>query len=158
LLRFFGAFVFIWNPSLLFWHIELVDVIIVSLMPEFLLPSPDSSRNQFPSFTREFGVPLDVYRGYFSDNGTEICAIVDTTDHPHIEDGELHSVPVHEVSVFEVSDGTKRRINPLDAGRYPFTARVESSALRLPLIKLFPDIDIVVLQGPKRGADDERRY
>lgn len=126
-------------------------------MSEILLPSSGSSRNQFPGFTKEFGVPLDVYRGRFIDRSTETRAIVDTTDHPQVEDGELYSNTVHEVSVFEIaSDGTKRRIPSPDAGQYPFSERFDNSKFRLPLIKLFgADMDIVVLRGPNWHADDE---
>lgn len=126
-------------------------------MSEFLAPSPDSSRNQFPNFTKEFGVPLDVYRGRFIDGDAETRVIVDTTDRPHIEEGELYSNPLHEVSVFEVaSDGAKRRIPSPDAGRYPFSERVEDGKFRLPLVRLFgADLDIVVLQGPNWYTGNE---
>lgn len=126
-------------------------------MSEFLLPAPGSSQNQFPDFTKEFGVPLDVYRGRFIDGDTETRVIVDTTGCAHIEDGELHSDPAHEVSIFEVaSDGTKRGTPSPDAGRYPFSERVEDSNFRLPLIRLFgADLDIVILQGPNWHAGNE---
>jgi hypothetical protein len=155
--RFFAAFVFIWHLRPPFWHIKSVDVIIIFAMSEFLVPSPDSSRNQFPNFTKEFGVPLDVYIGRFTDGDTETRVIVDTTDRPRIEEGELYSDPLHEVSVFEITDSdAKRRVTSPDAGRYPFSERVEAGKFRLPLIRLFgADQNIVILQGPNWRTDNE---
>ncbi len=91
------------------------------------------------------------------DGDTEIRVIVDTTDHPHVEKGELYSDPVHEVSVFEVaSDDTKRKIPSHAARRYPYSKRVEASKFRLPLIRIFGvDPNIVILQGPNWNTDNE---
>ncbi len=131
-------------------------------MSELLLPSPDSSRNDFLRVTKMLGTPLDVYDGYFVDGDTQFNVIVDTTDRAHIEDGELHSNPLHEVSVSEVKvDGTERKIPSPDADRYPFTRRIEGDKLRLALIgKLVvthPDIvaDTVILQGPSWDASNK---
>ena len=131
-------------------------------MSELLLPSPDSSRNDFHRVTRFLGVPLDVYDGYFVDGDIEFNVIVDTTDHPSIEKGELYSDPLHEVSVYEAKiDGAKRRILAPDADRYPFTQRIERDKLRVALIgrlsATHPDIvsDTVILQGPGWHANEK---
>ena len=160
MLRFFGAFVFAWNPGWYFWQYMIIGVIILS-MSGLLLPSPDSSRNDFLRVTKTLGVPLDVYDGYFIDGDTELNVIIDTTDHPQVEGDELYSDPLHEVSVSETNiDGTERKIASPDADRYPLTRRIEGDKLRLALIgKLaatYPDIvaDMVILQGPNwRGID-----
>jgi hypothetical protein len=137
------------------WQNNLINVIIID-MSELLLPAPDSSRNQFLNVTASLGVPLDVYRGYFVDGDKEIRVIVDTTDHPRIEDGELYSDPTHRVSVSEVMiDGTKRKIPSPDAGRYPFSERVDRDSIRLPLIKMLEVPGMVILQGPNWRDTEE---
>jgi len=94
---------------------------------------------------------LDVYRGYFVGGDKEIRVIVDTTDQPRIDEGELYSDPVHEVSVFEVTiDGAKRKVPSPDADRYPFSERIKRDKIRLSLMKMLSEVppDIVILQGP----------
>lgn len=126
-------------------------------MSELLLPSSDSLR-----VTQAYGVPLNVYDGYFVDGDREFNVIVDTTDRLHVEDGELYSDPLHEVSIFETKiDGAERKIPSPDADRHPFTRRIEGDKPRLALIgKLAatrPDIvaDTIILQGPNWRESNE---
>jgi hypothetical protein len=123
---------------------------IINDMPELLLPSSDSSHGDFLNVTAALGVPLNIHSVSFVDvdGHTELRVIVDTTDRAHIEDGSLHSDSAHEASVWENNiDGTRTRISSPDAGRYPFSERVERDRMRLPLAILFPE-DMAILPGP----------
>jgi hypothetical protein len=95
--------------------------------------------------------------GYFVEGDKEIRVIVETTDQPRIDEGELYSDPVHTVSVFEVTvGGTKRRIPSPDAGRYPFSERIKRDKIRLPLTKMLGvSPDLVILQGPNWRDTEE---
>jgi hypothetical protein len=126
-------------------------------MTKLLLPSQESSHNEFLAVTALLGTPLNVYDGHFDDGDSHLQVIVDTTNNPQVEDGELYNDKIHDVSVHETTVGengltlTRERIPSFDENRYPFTARVERTAFLLALAKTgMVQLDFLQPEGPSQ--------